>query len=73
MLIGGGSAMFTQDLLADLIASGKPWEVGLVDIDPQILKVAEGLSRSMVALTKADIRAAASLKRKDLLRGVTWW
>ena len=32
-------------------------------------KKAEGLSQSMVALSKADIRVAASLKRKDLLPG----
>jgi alpha-galactosidase len=67
VLIGAGSAMFTQGLLADLIVSGKPWEVGLVDIDPQALKVAEGLSRSMVALSKADVQIAASLERKNLL------
>ena len=41
VLIGAGSAMFTQGLVADLILSGKEWELGLVDIDPEALSVAD--------------------------------
>ena len=43
VLIGAGSAMFTQGLVADLILTGQPWSLALVDIDPQALAVAEGL------------------------------
>ncbi|MCU0489591.1 MAG: alpha-glucosidase/alpha-galactosidase, partial [Anaerolineales bacterium] len=69
VLIGAGSAMFTQGLVADLINSHKNWKLGLVDIDPQALKVAEGLSRKMIEATRADIQVEASLERKDLLPG----
>ncbi len=69
VLIGAGSAMFTQGLVADLINSHKNWKLGLVDIDPEALKVAEGLSRKMVAATGADIQVEASLERRDLLPG----
>jgi alpha-galactosidase len=69
VLIGAGSAMFTQGLVADLINSHKNWKLGLVDIDPQALKVAEGLSRKMIEATRADIQVEASLERKELLPG----
>ena len=51
MLIGAGSAVFTRGLVADLILSPElgPWEIRLVDIDPEALAVAEGLARRMVA------------------------
>jgi alpha-galactosidase len=69
VLIGAGSAMFTQGLVADLILSGRPWNLRLVDIDPQALQVAEGLSRRMIAARSADITVQASLDRRDLLPG----
>jgi alpha-galactosidase len=69
VLIGAGSAMFTQGLVADLINSHKDWKLGLVDIDPEALKVAERLSRKMVAATGADIQVESSLDRQDLLQG----
>jgi alpha-galactosidase len=69
VLIGAGSAMFTQGLVADLIASARPWKLGLVDIDPQALLVAEGLSRKMVAATEADVQIEASPERRELLPG----
>lgn len=68
-LIGAGSAMFTQGLVADMILSGQPWQLGLVDIDPDALAVAEGLSRKMVALRGADITICASTDRRDVLTG----
>ena len=47
VLIGAGSAMFTQGLVADMLLSPElgPWDLGLVDIDPLALETAEGLSR----------------------------
>ena len=69
VVIGAGSAMFTQGLVADLILTGQPWQLGLVDIDPQALAVAEGLSRRMVQAREADITVEASLARRDLLPG----
>ena len=69
VIIGAGSAMFTQGLLADLILSGRPWKVGLVDIAPQALAVAEGLARRMVAAREADILLEASTDRREVLPG----
>ncbi len=42
VLIGAGSAVFTQGLVADLILTPElgPWQLGLVDIDPDALEVA---------------------------------
>ncbi|GAB4566322.1 MAG: alpha-glucosidase/alpha-galactosidase [Anaerolineae bacterium] len=67
VLIGAGSAMFTQGLVADLILSGRPWHLGLVDIDPQALEVAEKLTRRMLQAREADLIVEASTDRRDLL------
>ncbi len=69
VIIGAGSAMFTQGLVADLILSKAPWQLGLVDIDPQALQVAEGLSKRMVQARDADIQVEGSTDRRDLLPG----
>ncbi len=71
VLIGAGSAMFTHGLVADLIRSTDlgPWELGLVDIDPQALETAEGLSLKMVEFAGTEITVSASTDRRDLLPG----
>jgi alpha-galactosidase len=71
VLIGAGSAMFTQGLVADMILSPDmgPWELGLVDIDPQALETAEGLSRRMVEARRAEIAIRGSVDRQDVLPG----
>jgi alpha-galactosidase len=71
VLIGAGSAVFTQGLVADLILSLDlgPWELGLVDIDPIALETAEGLSRRMVEAKAAGIAIQASTDRRDVLPG----
>jgi alpha-galactosidase len=71
VLIGAGSAMFTQGLVADLILAPDlgPWELGLVDIDPSALAVAEGLSRRMIEARDGKISLRASTDRRDLLPG----
>ena len=62
VLVGAGSAMFTHGLVADLIQSSDlgPWELGLVDIDPQALETAEGLSRKMVAASRSSVGIVTS-------------
>ena len=67
VLVGAGSAMFTQGLVADMILSPDvgPWELGLVDIDSQALETAEGVSRRMVEAREADIVVSASTDRCD--------
>ena len=69
VLVGAGSAMFTQGLVADLILSPDmgPWELGLVDIDPQALETAEQLSRRMVEAKGAPIAISASTERRAVL------
>jgi alpha-galactosidase len=69
VLIGAGSASFSQGLVADLIMTGKPWQLGLVDIDPQALETAAGLSRRMIAARAADIVIEASTDRRNILPG----
>ena len=69
VLIGAGSAMFTQGLIADIIEENflGPWEIGLVDIDPEALTVAYNLAKKMVDAKDAKIKVEQSTDRKDLL------
>lgn len=69
VLIGAGSVSFTRGLVADIIRTGKEIELGLVDISPEALDVAEKLVARMVAAKGASIRITASLDRRDLLPG----
>ena len=71
VLIGAGSAMFTQGLIADIIKEQSlgPWEIRLVDIDPEALKVAYNLAKKMVEVKNADVAIKQSTDRKDLLFG----
>ncbi len=69
VLIGAGSAMFSRGLISDLIKSSGlgPWELGLVDIDPEALEAIEGLAEKMIDQKNADIKISASTERKDIL------
>ena len=69
VLIGAGSASFSQGLVADLIVTGKPWQLGLVDIDPVALETAVSLSRRMIEARHADIAVEASTARREILAG----
>ena len=71
VLIGAGSAMFTRGLVTDLIRRGEELDLGLVDIDPEALTVAEGLTRKMIAAGQAPITLMASTDRRDILPGAT--
>ena len=71
VLVGAGSAMFTRGLVADLIHCGRPCDLRLVDIDPEALTVAEGLTRKMIAAGKAPITVRASTDRREVLGGAT--
>lgn len=70
VLIGAGSAMFTQGLVADLILSPElgPYHLGLVDIDPEALAVAEGLTRKLVQAKNAAITISATTDRREVLQ-----
>ncbi len=69
VLIGAGSAMFTQGLVADLILSRQAWRLALVDPDPQALETATGLSQRMAQARDADIEIEGSQERGDMLPG----
>jgi len=71
ILIGAGSAMFTQGVVSDLIRSGISAELWLVDIDPDALEAAKKLSAKMVAARQAEITLKASLDRRDALPSAT--
>ena len=71
VLIGAGSAMFTRGMVADLIQRGQECDLALVDIDPQALEVAEGLTRKMIEARKSPIRLTAHIDRRDALPGAT--
>jgi len=70
-IIGAGSAMFTQGLVADAIRSpgGQSWEIALVDIEPGILEAMRLLCVRMVEERQADIRISASPDRRAVLPG----
>jgi alpha-galactosidase len=71
VLIGAGSAMFTQGLVADLILSPQlgPYHLCLVDIDPDALAVAVGLARKLVETQGAELTISGSTDRRELLPG----
>ena len=51
VLVGAGSAVFTRGLLADLISAPDlgPWDLRLVDTNPEALRVTVALAEKMVA------------------------
>jgi len=71
VLIGAGSAMFTRGLVADLIRHNEPVELALVDISPEALQVAEGLTKKMIEAKKAPISLSADTDRRNVLKGAT--
>jgi alpha-galactosidase len=78
VLIGAGSAMFTQGLVADLLyaaagtgcLSGFEWELCLVDIDEEALDMVRLLAERMIQCYTDDlpVRLSWSTDRKKLLR-----
>ncbi len=71
VLIGAGSAMFTRGLLADLILRKWDIELGLVDVDPEALSVAEKLAGKMLKAQRVKMKVVASTDRRKVLRGAT--
>jgi alpha-galactosidase len=70
VLIGAGSSVFTQGLVADFITSGKdfyPLEIGLVDIDEKALDSITKLTKKMVDEKETDIQILSSTDRRELL------
>ena len=66
VLIGAGSTVFTQRLVADIILSGEThrWELALVDIDPVTLTAVDALVRKMLALKGVDFPITSKTDRR---------
>ena len=71
VLIGAGSTVFTQRLVADLILGGEidRWELALVDIDPVTLKAVDRIVRKMLLLKGVDLPVTSTTNRRDVLAG----
>ena len=71
VLIGAGSAFFTQGIVADLIERNQECELALVDIDPDALDAAERISRKIVEKMNGPVRVSATTDRREALPGAT--
>lgn len=71
VLIGAGSTVFTQRLVADMIASPRAggWELALVDIDPTVLDLVHALVTKMVEARGVDLPVTATTDRRSVLPG----
>lgn len=76
VLIGAGSAVFTRGLLADLITADDlgSWEIRLVDVNEEALKVAARLAGRMVEARDAGgrITVRSSTDRRTELPGADY-
>ena len=74
VLIGAGSTVFTQRLVADIILAGEAdkWELALVDIDPVTLDAVNKLVGKMLAAKNAPIPVTATTDRRTVLPGAHW-
>ena len=71
VLIGAGSTVFTQRLVADVILSGEAdrWELALVDIDPVTLEAVDRLVRKQLAFKGVDLPIVSTTDRREVLKG----
>jgi alpha-galactosidase len=73
VIIGAGSAMFTQGIVLEWLRR-KPegdWEIALVDIDARILEATEKMVRRFVLSAGNPLKISASTDRRDVLAGAT--
>ena len=71
VLIGAGSTVFTQRLVADIILAGEAhlWELALVDIDPVTLVAVEKLVAKMLHAKGVSIPVTAATDRRTVMHG----
>lgn len=74
VLIGAGSSMFTQGLVADLLRNpGRfHWQLALVDTDPRALDSIAKLCRKMIDARQGTIELTSSTDRRDVLAGADY-
>jgi alpha-galactosidase len=73
VLVGAGSAMFTQGIIIDWLKQRPEgeWEIALVDINPVILEATEKMVRRYMSVADRPARITATVDRKDVLAGAT--
>jgi alpha-galactosidase len=73
VLVGAGSAMFTQGIVIDWIRQQPEgdWEIALVDINPVILEATEKMVRRYMSVADRPAKISATVERKDVLDGAT--
>jgi alpha-galactosidase len=69
VILGVGSTYFTKGIVESLVRSRGGWDLRLVDIDEECLRIAAELSRRIVEKHKADVLISASTDRCDVLSG----
>lgn len=74
VLIGAGSTVFTQRLVADIILAGEAdkWELALVDIDPVTLEAVDKLVAKMLEAKGAAIPVTSTTDRRAVLKGADY-
>jgi alpha-galactosidase len=73
VIIGAGSAMFTQGIVLDWLRR-KPegdWEISLVDLDGEILAATEKMVRRYVLSAEKPLKITATTDRREALPGAT--
>ncbi|MDO8685041.1 MAG: alpha-glucosidase/alpha-galactosidase, partial [Clostridiales bacterium] len=73
-IIGAGSVVFTQGLVADLIKTfnGERWRLALVDIDSIALETVSKICKKMIEVKKSDLQLTYSTDRCDVLPGTDY-
>ena len=73
VMIGAGSAMFTQGIVIDWLQRRRrdEWEIALVDINPEILTATEKLVRRYMLTTDYPAKISATTDRREVLPGAT--
>jgi alpha-galactosidase len=73
VLVGAGSAMFTQGIVIDWIKQqpAGEWEIALVDINPVILEATEKMVRRYMSVADKPAKISAAVDRKEVLDGAT--
>ena len=73
VLVGAGSAMFTQGIVIDWIKQQPQgeWEIALVDINPVILEATEKMVRRYMSVAERPAKITAAVDRRDVLDGAT--
>lgn len=73
VIIGAGSAMFTQGIVLDWLRQEPEgdWEIALVDIDGGILEATEKMVRRLALSAQNPFKISATTERRDVLEGAT--